>query len=115
MTRAERMARAIAQFASAIFGEGAPTLTPRQVRDVLSTLPLLDATVITLRFGLAYDGMTAGLDKIAEALGLEGRDQARRVEVHALSLLRHPSRQPIMTGGGSGPLIPFEVVADDEH
>ena len=58
--------------------------------EVLSTLPIREAKVIKLRFGL-QDGRRRTLEEVGNAFGVT-RERIRQIEAKALQKLRHPTR-----------------------
>jgi RNA polymerase primary sigma factor len=70
------------------------TLLQEQLRAILGTLSEREATVVSLRFGLA-DGRPRTLDEIGTVYGLT-RERIRQIESKTLSKLRHPSRSALL-------------------
>ena len=65
-------------------------LLKEQLNDVLKTLTLREAKVLSLRFGLE-DGHPRTLEEVGSEFGVT-RERIRQIEAKALRKLRHPSR-----------------------
>lgn len=65
-------------------------LLSQEVEDLLSTLPLREARILRMRYGLK-DGYAHTLKEIGEKFGLT-RERIRQIEQQALKRLRHPQR-----------------------
>ena len=65
-------------------------LLKEQLNDVLKTLTLREAKVLSLRFGLE-DGHTRTLEEVGKEFNVT-RERIRQIEAKALRKLRHPSR-----------------------
>ena len=65
-------------------------LLEEQLNDVLKTLTLREAKVLSLRFGLE-DGHPRTLEEVGSEFGVT-RERIRQIEAKALRKLRHPSR-----------------------
>ncbi len=78
-------------------GEAASfTLLQEQLHAVLGTLPVREAGVVSMRFGLT-DGQPKTLDEIGKVYGVT-RERIRQIESKAMSKLRHPSRSQVLRG-----------------
>lgn len=61
-----------------------------RLRDVLATVPVREAGVLRLRYGLS-DGRPRTLDEISRIYGTS-RKRIREIESHAIAMLREPRR-----------------------
>ena len=69
-------------------------LLKEQLNDVLKTLTLREAKVLSLRFGLE-DGHPRTLEEVGSEFGVT-RERIRQIEAKALRKLRHPSRSEVL-------------------